>query len=168
MGSVAVIGSTAAVAIACEGKTFSKIVNKSGTPEAQALESKQEAEAEIEKKPNKPGGSDESTQDLRKQVSDAEEAVKEAEKEATKAKQNLRDANQKYQDALKKGTESGKTPLDPEIGKEIDRTESEVSNADKKAKEAEQKLKNAKDKLQKLRDSRPANAGDLAGTTIEA
>ncbi|WP_265496738.1 lipoprotein [Mycoplasma mycoides] len=172
LGSVAVIGSTAAVAIACEGKPLSVVVNKEAGKEskAQTLESTEKTKSEGENEVGQPNNGE--TAKLKKQIGEAEKAVEDAKKDYAEAKENQRKANQNYQNALEKGKpykekeKAGQVPK--EIWDEIQKTENELSSVAKKYTEAELKLKAAKEKLQKLRDSRPANAGDPAGATIEA
>ncbi|WP_409260602.1 lipoprotein [Mycoplasma mycoides] len=118
LGSVAVIGSTAAVAIACEGKPLS-VVKKEHKEETKTLESKKELESDSEKL--QAGQSGEFSE-----KASYEEEKKELLKKEKELKQKLRDANQKYQDLIK---EYGKGPLDTEKGKKLDKVESELEKA---------------------------------------
>ncbi|CBW54101.1 Hypothetical protein, predicted lipoprotein [Mycoplasma mycoides subsp. capri LC str. 95010] len=137
LGSVAVIGSTAAVAIACEGKPFTAL--KKGIESDIKSQNSEASENREKMLADQPAEGE--NENLEKEIEEAEKAVKEAEK-------GLRKANQDYQDALKKGkpyetgNQDGKAPKD--ITDEIDKTEGELKNAI-------QKLKEAKEKLEKLK-----------------
>ncbi|QVK06302.1 lipoprotein [Mycoplasma mycoides] len=164
LGSVAVIGSTAAVAIACEGKPLKTLVSKNEEQsKPQTLESKQEAgtESENEGKTEKLQADDANVN--RTAQKSKREELKELQEEVKKAREESRIANQKYQDAIRKGEEEqrNKKEVSKETGKEIDETESEAFKASLRSKELEKKLK----KLQ--REFRTPNEGDASGATIE-
>ncbi|WP_265503568.1 lipoprotein, (VlcA) [Mycoplasma mycoides] len=146
MGSVAVIGSTAAVAIACEGKTLTALKKgiesdiKSQNSEASENREKMLADQPSEKE-------------------NLEKEVKEAEKTVEEAKKGLRKANQDYQDALKKGKpyeagdQVGKAPKD--ITDEIDKTGGELKKAIQKLEEAKEKLEKLKPTNKELKSETP-------------
>ncbi|WP_369525680.1 lipoprotein [Mycoplasma mycoides] len=146
LGSVAVIGSTAAVAIACEGKTLGVVVKNAGTPEVKdqkqilSEESSDEGrqDSSTEKSAGSPSVGKNSEEEMKKELEEVEKAYKDAKKE-------LRDANQKYQDALKEGKPyENKGNLPPTIADKIDKAEQALTLVNKKFTEIEKKWKRTK------------------------
>ncbi|QVK02390.1 lipoprotein [Mycoplasma mycoides subsp. capri] len=141
LGSVAVISSTAAVAIACEGKPLSLTIKSDSKELKNQLESSAEesnGEAKNKAQGDEPGTSEEDKEKLNEELEKAKKDFEDAKKES-------RLVNQSYQDALKKGKPYEEKPgtLPREISKEID-------DAENKVKEVNQKLVEAKEKLEKL------------------
>ncbi|UZK63956.1 lipoprotein, (VlcA) [Mycoplasma mycoides subsp. capri] len=148
------IGSTAAVAIACENRPFTVKVN--GQAEVTPESASQNSELMVGDGP-KAGEIDESENSkLKKQIDDAAKTVKEKE-------ERVKQASRKYSEASNKGRpyEQGNGNAPKDIVDKINETEKELLKAQKE-------LETAKQKLQKLRDSRPANDGHETGLTIQA
>ncbi|WP_434329487.1 lipoprotein [Mycoplasma capricolum subsp. capricolum] len=127
LGSVGLVVSTAAVAVACEDKPFTinlgkeKPKSKPTNQVSEKVESAPQADQPIEDKSVK--------ETKKKEIDDAKEAVK-------KAKEKLRLANRGYVEALKKGDTSKKETID-----QIHETEKELTKSAQELKEAEEKLK---------------------------
>lgn len=139
LGSVAVIGSTAAVAIACEGKPLSVVVKKAADSGTLSQKSEQSDEARQDSSTEKSAGSSDvgktSEEEMKKELEEVEKAYEDAKKE-------LREANQKYQDALKEGEPyKDKGNLPQTIADKIDKSEQALGLVNKKFTEIEKKWK---------------------------
>ncbi|WP_369525658.1 lipoprotein [Mycoplasma mycoides] len=155
LGSVAVIGSTAAVAIACEGKTLGVVVKNAGTPEVKDQKQILSEESSDEGKSASQPGKNANNEEFKKQLGEAEKLVKEKE-------EKVKQASRKYSEASNKGRpyEQGSGNAPKEIVDKINESEKELLKA-------QNELKDAKHKLFGLRDkSRTANEGDATGATI--
>ncbi|WFQ94449.1 Vmc-like lipoprotein signal peptide domain-containing protein [Mycoplasma feriruminatoris] len=135
LGSVAIVGSSAAVAVACENRPFSALVKKSTESKPQTLDSSPEGiDGMVGDQPR-----DEDA--IRKEL---EEKLREAKETVNKTMADFRSSQEKYSKLTAKYHRNG-TGIDSTKADEIDKAESELGEAMRKYHAAKQKLEELKD-----------------------